>query len=108
MPKYYSLTFKQRMVERLTGRNAVSAKRLAKEVGVSHDSLCRWLKEARSLPVMPKQGERPPRAWTLAEKVRLLAEAQGLSGDELTAFLAKEGRLLGELEQWRRELDEEA
>jgi transposase-like protein len=108
MPKYFSLSFKQRMVERMTGTHAMSATRLAKEVGVSQDSLSRWLREASSLPVMPKRDERGPRQWTLDEKIRLLAAARGLSGTELTAFLTREQVLLGELEQWRRALETEA
>jgi transposase-like protein len=105
--KYFSLSFKQRMVERMTGAHTISATRLAKEVGVSQDSLSRWLREASSLPVMPKRDERGPRQWTLDEKIRLLAEARGLSGAELTAFLEREQVLLGELEQWRRALEGE-
>ena len=107
MPKFFSLSFKQRMVERMTGAHAVSATRLAREVGVSQDSLSRWLREASSLPVMPKKDKPAPRSWTLDEKIRLLAEARGLSGGELTAFLAREQVLLGELEQWRRVLENE-
>ena len=38
MAKYFSLSFKQRMVELMTGAHTISATRLAKEVGVSQDS----------------------------------------------------------------------
>ncbi len=111
MPKYFSLSFKQRMVERMTGRNPVSASRLAKEVGVSQDSLSRWLREASSVPDVaktPKNDEPRRREFGLDEKIRLLAEARNLSGSELTAFLEREHVRLGELEQWRRALEGEA
>src|SRR5262249_42552221 len=87
MPKYFSLSFKQRMVERMTGPQAVSATRLGREVGVSQDSLSRWLREASSLGDMAKPGARGPRQWTLDEKIRVLAAARGLSGNELTTLL---------------------
>lgn len=111
MPKYFSQSFKQRMVERMTGRNAVSARRLAKEVGVSQDSLSRWLHEAASVPDMaktPKKEEPRRRQFGLDEKIRLLGDARNLTGSELTAFLDKEHVRLGELEQWRRALEGEA
>src|SRR5262249_49064934 len=64
MPKYFSASFKQRMVERLTGRNAISAGRLAKEVGVSQDSLSRWLREASSPAALRAPAHRKPlRRW---------------------------------------------
>src|SRR4029453_10740565 len=52
MTKPYSLAFKQRMVQRLTGKNAVSASQLARETGVRQQNLSRWLEQARSLPLV--------------------------------------------------------
>ena len=103
--KPFSLTYKQRMVERMTGKAAISANRLSKEIGVSQDTLSRWLREARSLPLMPPDKPRG-REWSVDEKIRILAKARDLSGAELTTLLEKEGLLLAELEQWRLALDE--
>jgi transposase-like protein len=52
MTKPFSVAFKQKMVERLTGKNAVSATQLARETGVNQQNLSRWLQEARGLPLM--------------------------------------------------------
>ena len=52
MTKPYSVAFKQKMVQRLTGKEAVSALQLARETGVRQQSLSRWLEEARSLPLV--------------------------------------------------------
>jgi len=43
MTKPYSVAFKQKMVQRLTGKNAVSASELARETGVRQQNLWRWL-----------------------------------------------------------------
>jgi len=43
MTKPFSVAFKQKMIERLVGKNAVSARRLSREVGVSQETLSRWL-----------------------------------------------------------------
>jgi transposase-like protein len=106
MTKQFSVAFKQKMVERLTGKDAVSAARLAKETGLRQQSLSRWLQEARSLPTMtdkpkPTGGER-----SVEQKARILAEAARLDGKALTAYLEHEGVKFAEYEQWRLALDE--
>jgi transposase-like protein len=105
MTKPFSVAFKQRMVQRLTGKNAVSALQLARETGVTQRSLSRWLQEARSLPLMAEQ-PKPVRAWTVERKVRVLADAGQLDGAALAAYLEREGVKLAEYEQWRLALDE--
>src|SRR4051812_16193088 len=104
--KPFSLAFKQKMVEQLTGKEAVSARSLAQETGISQETLSRWLRDARSLSLMPPP-RRKAKTWLIDEKIRVLAAAKKLSGVELTSFLEREGLRLGELEQWRLALDEE-
>ncbi len=53
MTKPFSLAYKKKMVERMTGTDAVSARALSRETGVTQTTLSRWRFEARSLPVMP-------------------------------------------------------
>jgi transposase len=103
--KPFSLAFKNKMVQRLIGKDAVSARQLQQEVGVPQTTLSRWLEEARSLPRVspPKK----TKSWTVDEKVRILADASKLSGEELTAFLERNALRLAELEQWRLSLEEE-
>jgi transposase len=99
------VAFKQKMVERLTGKNAVSATQLARETGVNQQNLSRWLQEARSLPLVADR-PKPVRMWTIEQKVHVLAEACRLDGEELTAYLEREGVKRAEYEQWRLALDE--
>jgi hypothetical protein len=103
--KPFSVPFKQKMVQRLTGKNAVSATQLSRETGVRQQNLSRWLEEARSLPPVAKK-PKPAREWTVEQKARVLAEASELDGEELTAYLEREGVKLAEYEQWRLALDE--
>ena len=105
MTKPFSLAFRQKMVARLTGKEAVSARRLALETGLRQQTLSRWLQEASSLPLMP--AKRPRRDWSIEEKIRILAKASTLTGAELSEFLAREGVLQAEYEQWRLALGEE-
>ena len=102
MTKPYSVAFKQKMVQRLTGKNSVSALQLSRETGVRQQNLSRWLEQARSLPVVADQPKKPAaREWTVEQKTRVLAEASKLAGEELTAYLEREGVRLAEYERWR-------
>lgn len=102
----FSIAYKQKMIERLTGKDAISARQLARETGVSQETLSRWLLEARSLPLMASD-KRRGKVWSIDEKVRVLGQAAKVTGSELTRLLEKEGLTLAELEQWRLALDEE-
>ncbi len=107
MTKPFSVAFKQEMVQRLTGKQAMSASQLARATGVRQQNLSRWLQEARSLPIVAHNKPKPAgREWTVEQKVRVLAEASQLDGEELTAYLEREGLKLAEYEQWRLALDE--
>ena len=77
------------MVQRLTGPNAQSAVQLAKETGLRQQTLSRWLVEARTLPAMPKKPSTQSR--TIEEKARIVSEAGMLDGDEVAAYLEREG-----------------
>jgi transposase len=104
--KPYSLAYKQKLVAQLVGKDAVSARFVARENGLAQATLSRWVREARSLPAMAPS-KNSPRTRSIDEKVRILADTAKLTGPELTAYLGREGVLLGELEQWRQALDEE-
>ena len=103
MAKAYSVAFKKQMIERLVGTKAVSACRLSRETGVSQEALSRWLRDARKVAPMAKRRDR---SWSLDEKVRILGAAAKLEGDELVAYLQREGVEFAQFESWRLALDE--
>ena len=100
MTRPYSVAFKEKMVQRLTGKNAVSALQLSRETGVRQQSLSRWLREARSLPLMASK-EPVVRKWTVEQKARVVVEASKLSGDQLAAYLEQQEVRLADYERWR-------
>ena len=106
MTKPFSVAFKQKMVQRLTGRNAMSALQLARETGVRQQNLSRWLEEARSLPIMADKPGPATCEWTVEQKARVLTEGCKLDGEQLAAYLERQGVKLPEYEQWRLALDE--
>ena len=104
MTRPYSEAYKQKMVKRLIGKDAVSAMELARDTGVRQQNLSRWLADARSLPVVTAKPTR--QSWTVEQKGGIVAEAAKLDGDDLVAFLQREGVKLAELERWRLALEE--
>jgi len=70
------MAFKQKMVQRLTGKSAVSASQLARETGVRQQNLSRWLEEARSLPLV---SDEPKRSNPWSEEVEQVTSPTGSS-----------------------------
>lgn len=98
----YTQGFKARMIERMAGPERISANALAAEVGVSQSTLSRWLRarSARKIEAMTTNDRRGKRTWTAQEKLRLVHEASGLSGEALGAFLRGEGLHEVQLKEW--------
>ena len=102
------------MVKRLAGPRRVSANKLAEEVGITQNTLSRWLREASEVEKRGKRkvvveqdqisGSRPMRPEDLpaVEKLRLVKEAAELLEEELGAFLRRHGLHEAQLEEWRR------
>jgi len=103
----YTTGFKGRMIQRMAGPEAISATALSKEVGVSQNSLSRWLREASevvpTVAFMKKKhaAHKGSRRRTAEEKLQLVIRAAALSDEDLGAFLRTEGLHEAQLEEWR-------
>ena len=107
----YSEGFKMRMVQRLSGPDAISAHKLAQEVGVSQNSLSKWLRQASSIhhstnpyeELFDMSGKRPIDI-PAEEKLQIVIEAESLSEEELGEFLRRKGIHETHLQQWRAQM----
>jgi len=103
----YTEGFRTRMIERLAGPDAISASALAKEVGVSQNTLSRWLRQAPTLSSMGSKknerrgGAQGPRKWNGVEKLQVVLEAASIPESELGEFLRKKGIHEADLKAWR-------
>ena len=79
MSRPFSQAYKQKMIERLTGQDAVSARQASQETGISQETLSRWLRDARSLPLMAPR-KRRTKPWSVEEKAKVLTETARLRG----------------------------
>jgi transposase-like protein len=100
MASPYSSVFRHEMVRRLTGAGAVTSQALSRETGVAQSTLSQWLRDVRNLPVVTKTAK----ARTPEEKLRLVVASASLEGEELGAFLRREGIHEVELRDWRQSM----
>lgn len=110
----YTTGFKGRMVQRMAGREGISANALAQEVGVSQNTLSRWLRRASeaapTVTAMKKKhsARKGSRGRSAREKLEIVMKAAALPDDELGAFLRRKGLHETQLEEWRSKAMEAA
>jgi hypothetical protein len=101
----YSEGFKRQMVKRMLGPPRVTATELAKKVGVAQPTLSKWLRDAGTLASMSSDEKSEkvagPKRWTVKEKLRVVAAAEGLEGQALGELLRREGLHEAQLKSWR-------
>lgn len=102
----YSEAFKANMVKKMMLPGGPTASALSAKTGVSQPTLSKWLRDAREKGVSetkpPSRSARRLSDWTVAEKLRVLAETEELDGEELGAVLRREGLHEADLAEWRR------
>ncbi len=109
----YPEGFKEKMIRRMTGVNAVSANELSEEVEVHQSTLSRWLREAGNIGAMSKKKtdrkasrQKRPQDWTADEKLQVVLDATAVSEEDLGAFLRTKGLHQVQLERWHSKVTE--
>jgi transposase-like protein len=105
----YTKSFRSSMVRKMSGPRARSATALAKETGIPQPTLSRWLRDAGSVGgVAPEDRNDPParrpQDWPLEDILTAVLEAARLSGEELGAYLRRQGIHQAHLDAWRAQL----
>jgi len=93
----------------MVGPAAISANRLAQEVGIGQPTLSKWRRDAEGRmgsvkfdsPPPSRRSPRRPEDWTPEERLRAVLEASRLSEEELGAFLRREGISEAVLAEWK-------
>lgn len=107
----YSPKFKQKMVAKMVGPDARSARSLSLEAGIAQATLSRWLREAKVRPMVlksPTKEQSRRGRWSPDDKVRVVLEAAALDDATLGAFLRREGLHESDLVRFREEVREAA
>ena len=106
----YTKEYKRLAIHKMLTQPNASIRELAEELGVSKSTIWDWKREVDKVTATmggsKKRGEESPQDRTAEEKLRLVLEAGRLSGEELGAFLRREGVHEAQLEQWRKAMVE--
>jgi len=113
----YPDMFKNAMIQKMTGPDAISATALSKQTDVSQATLSKWLRMAG---VDPSYGfpnnaheytkmakitdSKRPGDWSAEDKLKVVVEASSLDDEHLGAFLRSKGLHQTHLDQWRSQM----
>jgi len=113
----YTDMFKNAMIQKMTGPDAISASALSRQIDVPQSTLSKWLRMAGAgssydfpdttygYTKMAKiKGPKRPNNWSAEEKLKVVMEAAALDDEQLGAFLRKKGLHQTHLEQWRLQM----
>ena len=113
----YPDMFKNAMILKMTGPDAISASALSKQVDVPQVTLSKWLRmagigSAYNFPNNPNdytnmakvRKPRRPNDWSPEEKLKVVMEAASLDDEQLGAFLREKGLHKTHLDQWRLQM----
>lgn len=98
------------MIQRMLGPERRPASEVARETGVSYETVLRWRAQAaatmdgmrkKQTHSVSAQTARRPEDWSPEERLRVVLEASQLGEEELGEFLRREGLHEATLEQWR-------
>jgi transposase len=104
----YCPDFKMNCVElALSNQDGKSIDQLANEQGVSRATLFRWIKAYGPQAASLEKRKARPQEWSLASKLKTILETQGMSENELGAYLRTKGLYFSHLLQWKQEVLEE-
>jgi transposase len=113
----YTDMFKNAMIQKMAGPDAISASALSKQVDVPQVTLSKWLRtagvgssynfpnNAHEYTNMAKiKGPKRPNDWNAEAKLKVVMEAASLDDEQLGEFLRKKGLHQTHLEQWRLQM----
>jgi transposase len=114
---HYPDMFKNTMIQKMTGPDAISATALSKQVDVPQSTLSKWLRMAGVGPsyAFPNNSyeyskmakitdSKRPNDWSAEDKLKVVMEACSLDDEQLGAFLRSKGLHQTHLDQWRSQM----
>ena len=112
----YPDMFKNTMIQKMTGPDAISASALSKQVDVPQPTLSKWLRmagvgpsyalnNAHEYTKMAKVTDsKRPNDWSAEDKLKVVVEASSVDDEQLGAFLRSKGLHQTHLDQWRSQM----
>jgi transposase-like protein len=106
MGSNYEDSFKETMVQKMTGPDGKSATALAEEVNVPQSTLSRWLRDYGRVGSTGgnMSTKKRPQNWSAEEKMQALIEYEGLDEESRGRYLREKGLYSVDIERWGDEI----
>jgi|TARA_B100001971_G_C18206308_1_gene547828 hypothetical protein len=106
MGSNYQNSFKETMVQKMTGPNAKSATTLAGEVNVPQSTLSRWLRDYGRFGSTggDMTTKKRPQNWTAEQKMEAVIAYRGMNEQEQGLYLRGNGLYSVDLDRWCAEI----
>ena len=97
----YSPELKEALLRRMLPPNNESITKIAKEEGISEQTLRNWRDKARANGIAAPGKDANPDAWSTHDKVLVVVETAGLNETELAEYARKKGLFVEQIKAWR-------
>ena len=97
----YSPEFKEAMLRRMLPPNNESIKKIAKEEGLSEQTLRNWRGKARKEGYAAPGTDASPDDWSTQDKFLIVVETASLNESELAEYARKKGLYVEQIKAWK-------
>lgn len=97
----YNKEFKENIIIQMMPPNNKSVSQLAKETGVSEQSLYKWKKAAKASGMATPAGESSSERWSSEDKFLIVMETARMNQAELATYCRKKGLYVEQVEAWK-------
>lgn len=110
MKKRASKQFKLKVVETALKRNNQhTLKDIAEQFGIGYSTLTRWMQEVKlgkltDTPSTANSKPKPPKDWSLAEKLQAIVDTERLSEQDKGRYCRSQGIYQHQIEHWKQAL----
>lgn len=98
---HYSKEFKESIIKRMMPPNSESIASIARETGLSENTLHMWKRKARANGFAVTAGEEGSEKWTTQDKFLIVVETAALSEIELAEYCRSKGLFVEQVQAWR-------
>ena len=97
----YSKELKNATLKRVLPPDQEPISKVAKELGISEQTIRNWVKEAGVSGMENLSGEESAQRWTSKDKFNIVVETLGLNEIELAEYARKKGIFTDDIHLWR-------
>ena len=97
----YSTELRDSLLRRMLPPNNESITKIAREEGISEQTLRNWRDKARADGVAAPGTDANPEEWSTHDKFLVVVETAGMNETELAEYARKKGLYIEQIKSWR-------